>query len=123
MQPAGPKFARKALDLVRAEKFKFDLRAKLPAAIAEHFVSTADTREQAVMRQVTVCYAALGRLLEQALDDVRAQRSRIQRGYLRRAAYDEGQRRSMETVDAELRGIHDRAVLSATQLRALQLNQ
>ena len=60
MAAAGPRFTRKALDLLRIEKFKMDIKGALTEALTHHFEASAGTHDEAVTRQVAAPYGALG---------------------------------------------------------------
>ena len=120
MAAAGPKFTRKALDLLRIEKFKMDLKGSLTEALTQHLLANAGARDEAAARQVTGVYDALGRHLEQALDELRSQRARLTADLQRRIALYQHERKRLEQLHAEIATIHDRAKESARQLAALE---
>jgi len=120
MAAAGPNFTRKAMDLIRIEKFKMQLRAKFTETVSQHLQQTWGAREQALDRQVAEAFAFLARQIEQALDEMRAVRAQLLSERQRWIAWEEHERRRIEQVDAEVRGIHERARALARELHALQ---
>jgi hypothetical protein len=121
MAPTGPKFTRRVVDWGRIEKFKMDLRGRLTEALTQHLQRMATAREQGLARQVAQAFATLERQVDEALDDVRLQRSTLQADVQRRIALHDSERRRLEELDSEIRAIHDRAKESARQLAALEL--
>jgi hypothetical protein len=120
MASVGFTFTKKAVDLGRIFKFKMDLKSSLTEALTQHLQASAAARDEAVGRQVAGLYDALGRHIEQALDDLRSQRSRLTADLQRRIAVHEHERKRLEGLHAELSTIHDRAKESARQLVALE---
>jgi hypothetical protein len=116
MQPAGPKFTRKAVDLVRVEKFKMDLRGALTEALKQHLLAEAPVRDEALNRHVALPFAALVRDLDHALDAIRERRLRLQAGQQRRIAFYEHERHRLEQLDIEIGAIYDRAKASVTSI-------
>jgi GTPase SAR1 family protein len=117
---AGFKFAKKAMDLLRIEKFKMNLKGSLTEALARHVQGNAGARDEAVSRQVAGVYDVLGGHIEQALDELRTQRSRLTADLQRRIAHDEHERKRLEQLHAEIATIHERAKDTARQLVALE---
>ena len=120
MGAAGSKFARKAWDWGRIEKFKMDLKGSLTESLTQHLEANAGARDEAVSRQVAGLYSALGLHIEQALDELRSQRSRLTADLQRQIALHEHERKRLEQLHAEISAIHDRAKESARQLVALE---
>ena len=108
------------MDLLRTEKFKMDLKGALNEALTQHIQTNAGGRDEAVARQVAGLFEALGRHIEQALDELRSQRSRLTADLQRRIALYEHERKRLEQLHAEIPTIHDRAKESARQLVALE---
>jgi hypothetical protein len=120
MAATGPKFARKAVDLVRIEKFKMNLKSALTAALTEHLHANASARDEAVDRQVASVYDALGQHIEHALEELRLERSRLTEQVQHGIARHEHERKRLEQTHAEIAAIHDRARKSARQLAELE---
>ena len=105
---------------MRIEKFKMDLKSSLTEALTQHLQANVDARDEAVARQVAGLYDALGLHIEQALDELRSQRSRLTADLQRRIALHEHERKRLEQLHAEISTIHHRAKESARQLVALE---
>jgi hypothetical protein len=120
MGAVGFTFTRKAVDLGRILKFKMDLKGSLTEALTQHLQANVGACDEAVARQVAGLYDALGRHLEQALDELRSHRSRLTADLQRRIALHEHDRKRLEQLQAEIATIHDRAKESARQLTALE---
>jgi len=119
VQPSGPKFARKAVDLYRVEKLKSDVKAGLLRELALQVEKSMSARDQALGREVADTFSVFGREIEQTLEKIGEQREEIRTKRQKRAAAAEQEGRRMEEMGHEIRGIRDRSQVLARELSAL----
>lgn len=117
---AGFTLVKKPFDFIRIEKFKVDLRAKLSAALSGSVQMGAAGREESLRRQIAEAFLVLGRQVQWAHEEIRAQEAQLEAVRQRRIASVEHECRRLEQVDAEVHEIYVRAKESTLRLNALQ---
>jgi len=113
---AGPqlRFMKKALDLVRIEKLKSDLKSAVLQAVEADLARHAEERWRGLLGQLEEDFSRLREGVSGVRERIRERRSGIRRRQERRSAEEEGRRRQharalseLDTIRHQIRDVHD----------------